>query len=370
MAQTWDSGMRPNIRIVVLKMLKRGVTDFRTIPHLLAVFMSMLRNTRELRRWRRDGGRTLALALIEHMGDIIAAEPMSRRARNQHPDARIGWIVRKPYRDVVENYSSIDKIITVECMTEWLMLWGARTTDQVWDMHISGRPCLKCGIAFHKPGKPGKITYSTYYNHGNLLAVNCLSADQPVINDAPQIIPDAAAVRAVDDLALPPRIIVIHCKSNEASRDWVVDKWRALVQWITHQTEYIVCEIGSQPQVVKSADPAMRSLCGTLSIMQTAEVIRRAALFVGIDSGPAHLAHAVGTPGVILLGRYATFETYNPYSAGYADGTLADLLRGDGVAANIEVEAVIAAASRRLGFPGPGLPPHGQTGQAVIVAPK
>lgn len=38
-----------------------------------------------------------------------------------------------------------------------------------------------------------------------------------------------------------------------------------------------------------------------LTIRGTAELIRRCALFIGTDSGPSHLADAVGTPGVIIF---------------------------------------------------------------------
>lgn len=40
--------------------------------------------------------------------------------------------------------------------------------------------------------------------------------------------------------------------------------------------------------------------------------------FVGIDSGPAHLANAVQTPGVILLGRHGVFRQYMPFTGFYA----------------------------------------------------
>ena len=82
--------------------------------------------------------------------------------------------------------------------------------------------------------------------------------------------------------------------------------------------------------------------------METAEVIRRADLFIGIDSGPAHLANAVGTPGVILLGAYGGFRSYLPYSGGYATGMAADIIRADGPAADVPAAAVYDAAMRRL----------------------
>ena len=61
----------------------------------------------------------------------------------------------------------------------------------------------------------------------------------------------------------------------------------------------------------------------TTAVAESAEIIRRAALFIGIDSGPAHLADAVKTPGVILLGRYLTWDYYMPYTGFYAERGIA-----------------------------------------------
>ena len=60
------------------------------------------------------------------------------------------------------------------------------------------------------------------------------------------------------------------------------------------------------------------SLFNRLPILQTAEVIRRARFFIGVDSGPAHLANAVQTPGIVLLGRLGKFRQYMPFTGFYA----------------------------------------------------
>lgn len=43
------------------------------------------------------------------------------------------------------------------------------------------------------------------------------------------------------------------------------------------------------------------ALAPPLSIRGSAELIRRCTLFVGMDSGPSHLADAVGTPGIVIF---------------------------------------------------------------------
>ena len=54
-------------------------------------------------------------------------------------------------------------------------------------------------------------------------------------------------------------------------------------------------------------------------MLETAEIIKRAEYFIGIDSGPAHFANAVGTYGFLLFGKLGEFENYMPYSGKYQD---------------------------------------------------
>src|SRR5262249_42516416 len=58
-----------------------------------------------------------------------------------------------------------------------------------------------------------------------------------------------------------------------------------------------------------------------LSILQTAEVIRRARFFIGVDSGPAHLANALKVPGIVLLGRLSVFRQYMPFNGFFASAS-------------------------------------------------
>jgi ADP-heptose:LPS heptosyltransferase len=340
---------RPTLFWLVFKMAKAVVRRPSRIRHLLTALWGATHLRRQLQVRTADDRPETLIAMIEHLGDIIAAEPVARYAARQYPGDRITWICREPYRAAVLGFPAVDRIVTVGCMTEWLLFWATETKgSRIWDLHISARPCPLCGIWFDKPGAAGKITYDTYYSVGNLLKVNCLLAGIPVLDDPPRIVPDPASLAVVASLGLPERYVVIHCKSNEDQRDWQAQKWCELVRWLTDEAGVFVCEIGNSPVVITTDTAHTRNLCGTLAVMQTAALVARAALFVGIDSGPAHLANAAGTPGVILLGRYHVFDRYTPYSGGYGDGSRADLVRTAGFASEIPVETVVAAASRRL----------------------
>jgi ADP-heptose:LPS heptosyltransferase len=71
-------------------------------------------------------------------------------------------------------------------------------------------------------------------------------------------------------------------------------------------------ELEAAKQVVKLAEGAAELAPETRSILDLAALLKRAALFVGADSGPLHLAAALGTRVVGLYGPKDP-RTYGPY---------------------------------------------------------
>jgi len=321
-----------------------------TRSHILAVISGSLSKLAALQfgRLRRKHLPLVALALVEHMGDIVAAEPVARHARRKFPDAKILWFVRKPYRMLPDAYPEVTEVIVVQCITEWLLVWSYGTLDVVWDLHLSERSCPQCNAFFRKAGEPGKITFETYYDLGNLLNAHCMSAGIDKLQNGPVLTSSPDTIRSVDALALPARCIVIHAKSNDSARDWPEAKWTDLTNYLRKSFNGCVIEVGTEPRIIRSDGTKQRSLSGKLSVLETAEVIRRAELFIGIDSGPAHLANAVGTPGVLLLGHYQQFQSYMPYSGAYASELGATILRANGPVADLSTRDVIEAVTARL----------------------
>lgn len=86
----------------------------------------------------------------------------------------------------------------------------------------------------------------------------------------------------------------------------------------------------------------------TKSLLDLAELLRAAKLYVGADSGPLHLAAAVGTPSVALFGPKdpAIYAPYNPRSAvvHHPDAN------GIGAMDAITVSEVVAAGRSLLAF--------------------
>jgi heptosyltransferase-2 len=60
--------------------------------------------------------------------------------------------------------------------------------------------------------------------------------------------------------------------------------------------------------------PRVRDWTGLLSLTQTTALLERADLFLGADSGPAHLAASAGTPSIILFSGTNTLRQWRPWS--------------------------------------------------------
>ena len=290
--------------------------------------------------------KSVLVGLTEHFGDIVACEPVSRSLKERYPEARITWAVREPYRELIDSNPNIDETLVVDCLTEWILIAESGIFDEVFDLHVNGRICPVCGVPLRKKRGRTEINVENYFSFGSLLEAFSLGAGVTVGDRQPRVYITDSAVRRVRQLPLPARYAVFHCESNEAAKDWPASKWAQLSSFMAKELRIPVVEVGARPVLPEGAGI---NLCNKLSLLETAEVIRRAALFAGVDSGPAHLANATMTPGVILLGRYRIFERYMPYTGCYAEGDKAEILFNEkGPASEIPLGRALEAVRKRL----------------------
>jgi len=322
--------------------------------HIVGKFWSYRRKYRDLRLLKsKIGNRPLvAIILSEQMGDIIACEPMAREVRRRHPNGYIVWVVRKAYADLVRHHPDLDGYVIEKCPSERMFLLNSGIYDVVYNMHISHRKCKYCP---EDPINPTAdqigLTFDNYYDRGDLLYIFSQAAGLPALTDEPKMYIPAEVKQRIGALNLPHRPIVIHCQSSHIMRDWPAHHWNRLVQWLLDTYPYTIVEVGLTP-VVTSKDSRFRNLCGQLSLLETAEVIGQAGLFVGIDSGPAHMANATGTQGVILLGQLFDFTDYLPYSGRYKQGEGVTILNDFGKpCTELPFDWVQTAVAERLGQP-------------------
>ena len=295
----------------------------------------------------------VGIGLTEHLGDIVACEPVSRYVRRNYPNAEIVWVTRQEYVPILSGNPHIDRVEVVACLTDWIRLAKHGSFSVIVDLHVDGRICQSCQIPLKKEWGDPTITGGTYFSYGSLLRAFSLGAGLPPLDEPPEMYIPAAASAMVDSLALPEKYIAVHRTANICnghSKEWEDEKWRqTIATLIERYPDLSIVEVGGEPLSCKPADGARYiDLSGRLSVLESSEVIRRALLFMGVDSGPAHIANAVKTPGVILLGDLPPFSKYIPYSGYYAEGGALIVRDSSGRVANIGITKVVRAVAKVL----------------------
>jgi ADP-heptose:LPS heptosyltransferase len=114
----------------------------------------------------------------------------------------------------------------------------------------------------------------------------------------------AKAAPFLENLRRP--FAVIHPGATDPRRRWSPAKFAAVADWIAGQgLEIVLTGQGEDANRIRDVQANMRTpaanLCDRLSLPALAGLLSQAALFVGNDSGPLHLALAVGTQAVGLF---------------------------------------------------------------------
>jgi ADP-heptose:LPS heptosyltransferase len=111
---------------------------------------------------------------------------------------------------------------------------------------------------------------------------------------------------AAQGLAGAP-LVVLHPGTGGPAKLWFPERWAAVADALAAAGARLVLTGGPDEQALAAEVAAsMRSsalvLAGQTNLGQLAALLRRAALVLGVDSGPLHLAAAQGTPTLHLYG--------------------------------------------------------------------
>jgi ADP-heptose:LPS heptosyltransferase len=123
---------------------------------------------------------------------------------------------------------------------------------------------------------------------------------------------EAAAVLADDDRPL----VVLHPGANDSRRRWPVERLAVVGSELARKGARlaVVGTAAEQPlsnQLVAGLDGDAANLAGRLGLGGLAGLLEQATLLVGNDSGPRHLAAAVGT-ATVAVHWWVSLGTYGP----------------------------------------------------------
>lgn len=130
--------------------------------------------------------------------------------------------------------------------------------------------------------------------------------------------------RNIAALSQGKKVALIHAgPSHWKGKHWPSQRFDEVSRWLKEIGFYAVC-VGSMRKPSEITCDADWTASGT-SISQLAALCREASLFVGIDSGPLHIAQAMGTPVAAVFGctlpRFI-FTDGSPHAAAVANSQL------------------------------------------------
>ncbi len=282
------------------------------------------------------------IVLPEHIGDVIAFSPFAEKLKKDDKNTYVVWLINPKFLSIIEHNFNINYCIPIFCdgVAE---KFSKNKNLKIYDVRFNGNNfCTICNTKRQYKKIDDNFNLENYYEYGSLLEIFSKLANKPMKKEdwQPTIYIPSETVSEIDNLNLPTKYICIHATSNELKREWAKDKWVELCNLIFKNQNIKIVQIGLKDNL-KIQHPNFIDFCGKLSLIQTAEVIKRSQLYIGIDSGPAHMANATKAKSIILLGKYRDIVNYMPFSGNFANGIDSKIIYNPKIKCpEIEVEEV------------------------------
>lgn len=284
---------------------------------------------------------------LSAIGDVLHGVPVLTALRAHFPKSRISWVVEGRAADLLRGHAALDHLIVAP--RGWL-----KSPAQTWRLRCElnrYRPnvavdlqCLaRSALAAWLSGAPQRIGFAgpesrecsrwlhtmrvrpetTHVIHRNLELLRALGIDRPRVEFA--LPPYEQEVDTIHEFLSRERLhsfAVINPGAGWPSKRWEMDRFAAVAAHLgrVHHLPSVVVWAGAEErswaeQIVAGAS-GQAVLAPSTTLRELAALLRFACLFVGSDTGPLHLAAAVGTPCIALFGPVSA-QRNGPYGPGH-----------------------------------------------------
>lgn len=270
------------------------------------------------------------------LGDIVHAVPAAAALRRAFPDARIDWLVEAKHRAIVDLVAGVDEVIAVErpSVGSWLDA-VRRLRPRGYDVALDFQGLMKSAVLarasgarrvlgfsiFHLREKAARPFYSesldpsdgrapapevVHVIRKNLRLLGALGVTDTRIDFPLRRIHSPAREAIVREAAGRP-VALLNPGAAWPNKRWYSDRFGELASFL-HEVRghapFVLWGPGDETiahDVIESSQGTAR-LAPATGIADLVEICRAAALMVSGDTGPLHIAAAVGTPIVSIYG--------------------------------------------------------------------
>ena len=275
----------------------------------------------------------------DRIGDVVLTTPVLKALRENYPQSHIAMMLSPGTKELIEGNPYLNEVIVYDREKKDKGLWG------FWRFVLElKRKRFDLAIVLHTKNRVNLITYfadikrrAGYKNNkfGFLLTDKLIDTRHlglkhevdycldilrnlglkirdkvPYVAVKKEDIDLVNSILEAEGIRRESRIAAIHPGSSCVSKRWLRERFVVLANRLVEDygLKVVLIAEGKEDEAIaneiaKQIRYPVLNLSGKLSLGQLSALLKRCAIFISNDSGPVHIASAVGTPVVSIFGR-------------------------------------------------------------------
>ena len=246
------------------------------------------------------------------MGDVLHALPAVASLKQSFPHCHLTWVIEQKWADLLTGNAFVDQVLTVDRTSlSSLLDLRRRLRKNPFDFAVDFQGLLKSAL-IAASARPNKIygfsrsqvrerLASLFYSH------TAKAKSEHVVDRNLELAQAAGATNVVRAFQVPPGhpegdlppgdFVLASPLAGWKSKEWPLENYAALAKRLREELAVaLVLNVPTRDLEVPGAILHVSRLPGLIHATRIATAV------VGLDSGPMHLAAALGKPGVALFG--------------------------------------------------------------------
>jgi heptosyltransferase-2 len=268
----------------------------------------------------------ILIVRFSSLGDVTLSTLIPPALKTAYPGARLTFLTKKPYEELLAFVPELDEILTLSSEDSLFALAGrlrSQRFDLIVDLHGNLRSRILCSLL---PGIPHLRAASQRWRRLAMVwfkyrttrgvrpaTVRYAEALRPLGGrihfSAPKLTLDGSVAPLQERLGLKtlPRPLIGFCVSSQHNtKRWNDDAARQCVMNLLASTGGSVVLVGTRGSdesvIAFPSRASVLNLIDKTSLQELAATLSLCSVLVTVDSGPLHIAEALGVPVVALFG--------------------------------------------------------------------